>query len=150
MPSMQQLASYSNDEQLAQAIGAEAAKILHFAILDSPTAYVCLPKSEEIASLRRQNQTDDQPKCYQFKAIQSPPGKEQFFHAIKAKFNSSVYLWHFSISGHYFQINQINESDRNLYEPPMNHVSNDAFLHHHQIQSLNVYQLSLINILTLS
>ncbi|KAK8843552.1 hypothetical protein M9Y10_024608 [Tritrichomonas musculus] len=64
MPSMQQLASYSNDELLAQAIGAEAAKILHFAILDSPTAYVCLPKSEEIASLRRQNQTDDQPKCF--------------------------------------------------------------------------------------
>ena len=76
--------------------------------MDSPTAYICLPESEEIVSLRKQNPTDNQPKCYQFKAIQSPPGKEQIFQAIKAKFNSSVYLWHCAKSDHYYQINQIN------------------------------------------
>lgn len=127
MPSMQQLANYSTDEHLTQAIGADAAKILHFAILDSPSAYKCLSGSEEIASLSRQNPTENQPKCYQFKAIQSPPGKELIFQAIKSKFNSSRYLWHCSPSDRYYYINQINKSDTNLYEPVGIYGINDTY-----------------------
>lgn len=106
MPPMQQLASYSNDEQLIQAIGTDAAEILHFAILDSPSAYICLPESEEVASLRIQNPTENHPKCYQFKVIESPPGKEQIFQAIKSKYNSTRYLWHGSSADRWFRINQ--------------------------------------------
>ena len=55
MPPMQQLASYSNESELIDAIGSEAFDVLRCAILDCPSAYALLNDSLEIPELKEQN-----------------------------------------------------------------------------------------------
>ena len=58
-------------------------------------------------ALRRQEPTSGQPKCFQFKVIESQQGKEENFQAIKAKYNSSIYLWHSSTVDSWYGINKL-------------------------------------------
>ena len=94
MPPMQQLVSYSNDTELIQVIGSESADVLRCAILECPSSYALLPESLEIPEFKKQTPGDDNKKCYQFIAIQSPPEKEEMFQFIKSKVNGSMFAFH--------------------------------------------------------
>ena len=119
MPPMQQLASYSNESELIDAIGSEAFDVLRCAILDCPSAYALLNDSLEIPELKR-TKSDDQ-KCYQFAVIESPAEKEKLFQLCKDKANDSIYLTHGSIPERWNQINREELKDSSKYPELMLH-----------------------------
>ncbi|KAK8884615.1 Poly [ADP-ribose] polymerase 6 [Tritrichomonas musculus] len=86
IPQISVVASYKNDQELCESIGADAFSLLRWVILTNRSQLFYLHPQIELPCFKNRS-------CFQFMALISSPEQEDIFQQLKKKYGS-IFLWH--------------------------------------------------------